>query len=350
MKGPRHDLTALMRLTALADFVVPLAIRAAAELRIADHLAAPKTAAELARDTGTDAHALTRLMRCLVSKGIFAEPAPGRFALAPMAELLRAQHPLSLRDAFPLVPADLQAWAHADHSLRTGTSAFAFRHGRGYWEHMRGDPETSGRVDASVESSNRLVIRMFERLYEWDAIARIVDVGGGNGSFLAGLLARHPRMHGILFDQEHVVRDAARVLERAGVAARCEVVAGSFFDAIPTGADAYLLKTILHDWRDEEAMAILRGVRAAIPPAGRLLVIEALLAPGNEYDIGKLLDVNSLVLAGGEDRTATRYDALFQATGFRLQRVLPTSNALALIEAVPTDGAVLRSPETSSSA
>lgn len=349
MKRPRHDLTALMRLTALADFVVPIALRTAVELRIADHLSTPKTAAELARETGADGQALARLLRCLVAHGIFAEPVRGRFALTPKSELLQRAHPLSMGDAFPLVAADLQAWAHAGHSLRTGASAFAFRHGRGYWEHMRGDEATSRRVDASVESSNRLVIRMFERLYAWDSLARVVDVGGGNGSFLAGLLARHPAMRGVLFDQEHVVRDAPRVLERAGVASRCEIVAGSFFEAIPAGGDAYLLKTILHDWRDAEAMAILRAIRAAVPPHGRLLVIEALLAPGNAYDIGKLLDVNSLVLAGGEDRTAEQYEALFRATGFALQRVVPTTNALALIEAIPA-GDAPRSADTSSSA
>lgn len=350
MTRARHDLVSLMRLTRLAEFVVPMAVRAAAELRLADHLTAPRTVAELALATGANEAALRRLLRCLAANGVFAEIEPGLFAMTPMAELLKGSHSLSLRDAFPLVPADLQAWAHAGHAIRTGDSAFAFRHGEGYWEHMRGDAETSRRVDASVQSSNRLVIRMFERLYEWDRIARIVDVGGGNGSFLAGLLARYGRMRGVLFDQAHVVRDAARVLAEAGVAARCEIIAGSFFESVPAGGDAYLLKTILHDWRDEEALAILRAIAAVIPPQGRLLVIEALLAPGNEYDVGKLLDVNSLVLAGGLDRTAAEYAGLFRAAGFRLQRVIRTSNALALIEALPMDGGELRSADTSASA
>jgi hypothetical protein len=337
MNRPRLDLAALVRLTELADYIVPFALRVAADLNVADQLSAgPRTVEELSRVSGTDAGALGRLLRCLARKGVFAEVEPGRFALTPMAELLTSHHALSLRDAFPLIAADLQAWARVDHSLRTGQAAFPSVHGKLYWEHMQDHPEASRRLDRAVESSNRLIVRMFGRLYDWNRIHLLVDVGAGNGSFLAGLLARHPGMRGVVFDQPHVLGETARVLDEAGVQDRCEVVAGSFFEKIPENGDAYLLKTILHDWDDQHASAILRVVRDAISARGCLLVIEALLDPGDRYDIGKLLDLNSFVLAGGVNRTAEQYESLFCASGFRLQRIVRTTNALALLEASPS--------------
>jgi hypothetical protein len=176
---------------------------------------------------------------------------------------------------------------------------------------------------------------MFSRIYDWNRFSLLVDVGGGNGSFLAGILARHTNMRGIVFDQAHVVDKAPPVLARARVENRCWIVAGSFFDRLPGPADGYLLKTILHDWNDQQALAILRAVRRAIPANGRLLVIEALLSPGNGYDIGKLLDLNSFVLAGGLDRTEEDFALLLNASNFQLERVVRTTNALALMIAAP---------------
>lgn len=342
MKVVRPDLEALFRLTELADYIVPFALRAAVELNIADHLSeSARSVEELAVVTGADARALRRLLRCLSSKGVFVEVEAGRFALTPPSELLRSGHPVSLRDAFPMIHADLQAWARADHSLRTGEAAFPVAHGRHYWEYMEEHPEASLRVDRAVESSNRLIVRMFDRLYDWDRIRLLVDVGAGNGSFLAGLLARHTSMRGIVFDMPHVTVSASRVLELAGARERCEVVAGSFFKQIPEGGDAYLLKTILHDWNDERATAILRRISASIPPDGCLLVIEALIEMGNRYDLGKLLDLNSFVLAGGVDRTEQQYETLFRESGFLLKRVVRTTNALALMEAIPDPQAAI---------
>lgn len=336
----RTDLGALLRLTELADYVVPFALRSAAQLGLADHLAdGPRPLEELATLTDSQPAALRRLLRCLVAKGVFAEPRPGHFGLSPKADLLRDAHPLSLRDAFPLLAADLRAWAQVGPALASGAPAFARVHGQPYYDYLRDHPQDSTRVDRSVQSANRLVVRMFDRLYEWHDVRLLVDVGGGNGSFLAGLLARHPHLRGLLFDQAHVVAGATRVLAQAGVQARCEVRAGSFFDAVPAGGDAYLLKTILHDWDDAQALAILHAIRRVLPAGGRLLVLEALLEPGNDYDIGKLLDLNSFVLAGGVDRNQAQLAALLAQADFRLRRVQRTTNALALLEAVPaSDG------------
>ena len=331
----RSHLAALLRLTELADLIVPLAVRTAAELRIADVLGdGPQFVADIAVATGTHPQALARLLKTLASHGLFRETTTGCFALTPAGELLRQDHPLSLRDAFPLLPSDMRAWGNATSALRTGQPSFDTANGQSYWDYLRDHPETSERVDRSVESSNRIVVRMFARSYDWDEIGVLVDIAGGNGSFLAGLLARYPHLHGVLFDQAHVLADSPRVLAAAGVVNRCTAVAGSFFDPIPVTGDAYLLKTILHDWTDGPAAAMLARVRAAMPAHARLLVIEALLQPGNAYDIGKLLDLQSFMLAGGVDRSEAQLVALLHASGFRVRRVLKTTNALVLIESV----------------
>ncbi len=338
MMRAHTDLAALLKLTELADHVVPFALRCAADLGVADHLAdGPRSVEALARLTGSQPGALRRLLRCLVGPGVFAEVQPGCFALTPKGDLLRSTHALSLRQAFPLLRPDLRAWAQVTQALASGRPAFPRVHGQSYYDYLRSHPETSVRVDRAVQSSNRLVVRMFDRLYDWSRVRVLVDVGGGNGSFLAGLLQRHPGLRGLLFDQVHVVSGAPSVLEAAGVETRCQVRAGSFFDGLPAEGDTYLLKTILHDWDDTRALAILRGVRAVVPADGRLLVLEALLEPGNDYDIGKLLDLNSFVLAGGVDRNQQQFEVLFEQAGFRMQRVLRTTNALALLEAVPCE-------------
>jgi SAM-dependent methyltransferase len=240
-----------------------------------------------------------------------------------------------MRHAFPLVPPDLRAWASAAEALRTGAASFPAANGAPYWDYMRRDIAASERVDRSVESANRVVSRMLDRIYDWDSAERVVDVGGGNGSFLAALLAKHPRMTGVVVDLPHVMSGAPAVLAAAGVADRCEVVAGDFFRELPADGDAYVVKTILHDWDDGRAIDILRSVRRAMPSHGRVIVIEALLPPGDAFDVGKLLDLNSFVLSGGVDRCVEEYAVLFEAAGLRLSRVVHTTNALALIEAVP---------------
>jgi len=326
----------ILRMQELADYIVPMAIRAVSDLRIADRLAAgPRPVEELAAETGTHAPALRRVLRALACKGVFEEVEPGRFGLTPLAEPLRADHPLSLAGAYPLLPADLRAWARFDHTVRTGTSAFEHLFGQRYYDYLTEHPDESARFDASVECQSRLVLRLLHTAYDWGSLGTIVDVGGGTGVFLAGLLARHRRLRGVLLDLPHVVAGAPAVLERAGVADRCEIVAGSFFDAVPAGADAYLLKTIVHDWRDADALALLRAVRSAMRADSRLLLLEALLAPGDAPEIGRLLDLHSLVLVEGPDRDADDLARLLAAAGLELARVVPTST-LSILEARPS--------------
>jgi hypothetical protein len=319
-------------MTVLADYVVPLALRAVCELRVADHLAAgPRPVEELAAATGAHAPSLRRALRALACKGIFTEVSPGRFGLTPMAQLLRGDHPLSVRDAYPLLPADLAAWSRVDHTLRTGQAAFPHAHGVAYYDHLATDPDASARFDRSVHAQNRLVLRTLLSAYDWAGCGTIVDVAAGNGAFLAGLLARFRSLRGVVFDLPHVVAGAPAVLESAGVAERCVIVPGNVFDTVPAGGDTYLLKTILHDWDDERAGAILRGIAGVMPSRGKLIVLEALLPDGDQFHIGKLLDLHSLVTVAGPDRGLAELESLFTAADLALSRVVHTPS-LAIME------------------
>jgi hypothetical protein len=322
---PRIDLAAFIRLTELADYFVPFTIRAICELGVADKLAdGPRTVEELAAATGAHAPSLLRALRALACKGIFTEVEPGTFDLTEPAQLLRGDHPLSLRDAYHLMPADIAAWAQLGHSLRTGEPAFDHVHGQRLWDYLGEHPEDGERFDRGMQAMTRPELRVLLTAYPWAALGTVVDVGGGNGAFLAGLLARHRSLRGVLFDLPHVVAGAAPVLAEAGVEDRCEIVAGSFFEDVPPGADAYVLKRIVYGWDDEGALALLRAVRAAMSPGSRILVFEPVVAPGNDNDFGKILDVVMLVVDGGRARTAGELGELFDAAGLELERVVPT--------------------------
>lgn len=326
-------LDAHARLIELADYVVPFAVRVAADLGLADHLAGgPRTCADLAERTGTHAGSLLRLLRALAARGVFVEEANGRFALTPLAEPLRADHPLSLRDAYPLLRAEIEAWSAAGHSVRTGEPAFDRVHGRPYWDHFAAHPAEARRVDALQASATRVHLRTLSAAYDWASLGSVVDVGGGNGTFLAGLLTRFPALTGTLFDLPQVVAEAPRVLAAAGVADRARVVGGSFFDAVPGGAGGYLLKTVLPGWNDERARRLLGTVRAAMRPDSRVVALEAVLPPGDAFDVAKLFDVQTLVMAGTGHRSRAELEELFGAAELQVTGVRSTAT-LAVIEA-----------------
>ena len=326
---PRIDLRSFVRLTELADYFIPFTIRAVAELGVADHLAGgPRTVEDLAEATGTHAPSLRRALRALACKGVFTEQEDGRFGLTPMAELLRGDHPLSLRDAYHLMPDDVVAWARLDHSLRTGEPAFDHVHGRSLWDWLADHPADSVRFDRGMAAMTRPELRAVSMAYDWSGLGRVVDVGGGNGTFLAGLLTRHPEMAGVVFDLPHVVAAAGEVLSGAGVGDRCEVVPGSFFDAeaIPAGADAYVLKRIVYGWDDDGAERLLRCVAQAMGPESRILLLEpvAQAADADGDGFGAILDVVMLAVDGGRARTTEELEALFARAGLELTRVVPT--------------------------
>lgn len=327
----------LLRMT--NAFQVSQAIHVAAALGIADHLGdGPRSVEDLAEATRSHAPTLHRLLRALASVGVFAEESEGRYGLTPLAEHLQTDAPGSLR-AWALQIGQTYYWAswgHMLHGVRTGEPAFPDLYGTTAWKYRAGRPEEEAVFNAAMTSLSAGVIEAVARNYDFSSIEVLVDVGGGEGALLAAVLAANPNLRGILFDQPNVVAAAGRTMERAGVADRCSLVGGSFFEAVPDAADAYLLKSVIHDWDDAEAIEILRNCRAAIDEAGRLLVVEPVIQPGNAPDPAKFSDLNMLVMLGGRERTVDDFGKLYAESGFRLTGITPTgSPPFSIISGVP---------------
>ncbi|GAA1954193.1 methyltransferase [Amycolatopsis minnesotensis] len=335
---PRYDLDSVVRLAELADYIVPFAIRTACSLGVADAFDdGPAPVETLAERTGTQAPALLRLLRVLASRGIVAEPEPGEFTLTGLGRPLRADHPLSLRDTHSLFAADVLAWSRLDVPVRTGAPAFDVVHGTDYWTHLAANPDDSASVDRWMRGANRLHLRTVLPAYPWGTASTVADLGGGTGGFLAGILGRHPRLRGMLYDLPHVVSGAGPVLTGAGVADRCAVLGGDLFDRAPRGADVYVLKTVLPGFTDDEAVRLLGNVAEAMEPGARLVLLEAVRVPGDAYDVAKLFDVHTMVLTGGRHRTREQNAALLERAGLRLVRVVPTAT-LTVLEGELTAG------------
>jgi O-methyltransferase domain len=329
----RTGFQAIPQLAELADYTIAFTIRAIADLGIADHLASgPRGLADLAAATATHAPSLQRALRALVGPGVFAEPEPDVFELTALGQPLRSDHPLSMRAAFTLSQPEIAAWAHLDYSIRTGNAAFGDVHGEGYWEYLTGHPDARIAFHHSQEAMSRLELLTVVRAYDWPAVGTLVDVGGGSGTFLAGLLARHRGLHGIVFDLPDVVAGAPAILAAAGVGDRCEVAGGSFFDTqVPASAGGYLLKRVLYGWDDEHAAEILRAVRSAMRPGSRLLIFEPVLREGDSLSAS--MDLLMLTLSAGRVRTRDELAELLGAAGLRLTRLIET-RMYPIIEAV----------------
>lgn len=331
---PAAGFQVLPRLADLADYTIAFTIRAICEIGVADHLAdGGRELADLAEATGTHAPSLLRALRALAGAGVVAEPEPGWFELTEVGQLLRSDHPLSMRSALSVSPAEIAAWAALDYSIRTGRPAFDEANGVGYWEYLAGHPDLRVQFDESQEAMTRLELLAVVRAYDWAALGTLVDVGGGTGAFLGGLLARHRALRGVVFDLPDAVADAPARLADAGVAGRCEVTGGSFFDTpVPPGAGGYLLKRVLYGWDDDRATEILRAVRAAMRPDSRLLLLEPVAR--EEDELSSSMDLLMLTLSSGRVRTVAELDGLLGAAGLRRTAVIST-RMFPVIETVP---------------
>jgi hypothetical protein len=315
-------------------YQVTQAIHVAVTLGIADLLRdGPRSSGDLADATQSHAPSLYRVLRALAAVGVLHEE-DGRFALTELGDGLRsdAAEPVGGWAAYVGRPAHFQAWGALLEAVRTGENAFASVHGCDVWEYRAHHPEDGAIFDRAMTDTSRRANRELLEAYDFGHFERAVDVGGGHGAFLAAVLAAHRELHGVLFDQPHVVADAPAVLDAAGVRDRCEIAAGSFFDGVPAGGDAYLLKAIVHDWEDDDALRILRGVRAAIADGGAVLVVERELGPPNTEPDAKLSDLNMMVGPGGRERTRDEFAALFAESGFELERVVSTPIGLHIFE------------------
>jgi hypothetical protein len=289
-------------------FILSGALHVAVELRIPDRLAGgPRTAEALAEEAGVLADPLYRVLRALAMVGIFAESAPRTFALTPAADVLRTDVPGSLYGMarWMTQPFLMQAHSQALHSVKTGQPAAEQVAGMPVFEYFAKNPELAARFNDGMTSMSAAVIPAALDAYDFSGIGTLVDVAGGHGEVLTSVLKRYPQMKGVLFDVDHVIAGAKARIDAQGLQARCTTVSGDFFQSVPAGGDAYIMKHIIHDWQDDRAQVILENIRAVLKgrPEGRVLLLESVIRPWNEPDLGKVIDLEMHLTPGGRERT-----------------------------------------------
>ena len=310
-------------------------ISVAAKLGIADLLSdQPRTAAELAASTGTHEPSLYRVLRMLASAGIFMETADRRFELTPLASLLRSDAPNSMRDVAIMQGEDWNCRNTIEllHCVRTGATGQEKAHGMNLFEYLARHREDEDVFSRAMTNLSLSVVPAIVEAYDFSGVSKLVDVAGGHGLLLAGILKANPQVRGVLFDQPSVVEGAGALLEKEGVRGRVELVPGDFFESVPQGADAYIMKHIIHDWDDEGSVKILQNIREAMKGDGKVLIVEMVVPEGNEPSPAKVMDVQMLIATGGKERTESEYRGLLESSGLRLNRVVPTRSSFSVIE------------------
>jgi hypothetical protein len=313
------------------------ALYVAAKLGVADLLAAgPQTIKELAAAARAHERSLYRLLRSLSSIGIFAQTEPKVFSNTPYSEALRSDVPNSMRNGVIFMGEDWhwRVWSNMLYSVQTGKPAWERTHGAEVFKYLAQNPReaeifNNAMTDISVNTAPAVT-----EAYDFSGINLLTDIAGGHGYLLAQVLKANPAMRGILFDVAPVIAGAGRLIEKEGVAERVEKVSGDFFAAVPSGADAYMMKHIIHDWDDERASRILRNINQAMAERGKVLIIEVVVPEGDEPHYSKLMDLEMLVSPGGVERTANEYRELLGAAGLQLARIIPTRSPFSIIEAV----------------
>ncbi len=314
------------------------AIALCVELGIPELLARhPHTAAQLAADTKSHEASLRRLLRLLVAMEVLAEDADGRFRLTALGEEMRAER---LGPLVRLLGGTLHwdTWRHLDHSIKTGGRGFDFVHGMRDWDYYAQHPIDAAVFDAAMHALTTPVAKAVARAYEFSRHHKVADVGGGDGTMLIAILEHHAGVRGLLFDRPGVVERARKRFTDAGLLDRVEVAAGSFFEKVPAGAGVYLMKSIIHDWTDEEASEILTRCREAAATSGApLLLVERIMSDhvGPEDLDTVLSDLNMMVNPGGRERTRSEYAALFERAGYRLEQTIAVGPEFHILEALP---------------
>jgi hypothetical protein len=313
-------------LALIRGFRVSQAIYVATKLGIPDLLAeGPRTIADLAEAVDAHATSLGRLLLYLASIGVLDKVGPDRFALGPVAAALRADVPGSVRSSvlFQLNDSHWRSWGKLLHSVRTGETAFNHVHGTGLFDYLAQNPGVSALFNQGMLGNSPVHARLIARSYDFAGLKTVVDVGAGRGRLIATILAEYPDLKGILFDQPHVMAEAHSIVEETGVSSRCEFVRGNFFKSVPAGGDAYVLRNIIHDWQDGDAIAILGNCRRAMTDSARLLLIERELPDDPRAAPSVFLaDLEMLVNVGGRERTTEAYAGLFERSGLRLVRTI----------------------------
>jgi len=321
----------------VAGYWTSQAIYAAAKLGIADLVTSgPKSAQELARSTASKQDFLYRVLRALASVGIFSEDGQHRFANTPMSEALRAGVPGSQRPLVLMLGEEhYHVWGHMVDAIQTGDNAFEKLYGMPIFEFLEKNVEQGKNFDEAMTAIHGEETDAVLTTYDFSNIQVLADVGGGNGGTIIGILKKYPKMKGILFDLPHVVERAKAPIAAAGLGDRCQVIGGDFFKSVPAGADAITMRHIIHDWDDEKSLTILKNCRAALPPAGKLLLVESVIPPGNGPFMAKFLDLTMMLIPGGKERTEQEYAQLYRQAGFRLARIVRTNTEISVVEGAP---------------
>lgn len=322
----------------ITAFRISRAIGVAVELRIPEFLARhPHTAAQLAADTQTHEPSLRRLLRLLVATEILAEDASGRFSLTALGEELGADR-LGPAARFLDGQNDFKSWAHLDHSIKTGERAFDHALGMRNWDYYARHPADAAIFDEAMRSLTTPTARAVATTYDFSGMGKVADVGGGDGTMLIAILEHNPELRGILFDRPGVIERARSRFDASGLGDRVELISGSFFEEVPSGADVYLMKSIIHDWEDNEATEIMKRCRLAARDTGApLLLVERRLSDEvGPHDLdASLSDINMLVNPGGRERTDTEYSELFRRADYRLERTLLVGSGFQILEGLP---------------
>jgi hypothetical protein len=326
-------------LALLSGHAIVRSIAVVAELGIPDLLATgPKSAAELAARCDASEPELFRVLQGLASVGVFAQSAaPVKFGLTPLSHWLRSDVPQSLRDFARVRGGDLcwEAWTELEQSVRTGACAFEEAHGASFFAYLQAHPHQALAFNAAMKSLSTQVHGAVMRAYDFSRFRTLTDVGGGSGAFIAALLGRNPQLHGTLFDRRAAVEASSDVLRAAGVDARCERVAGDFFEAVPAGSESILLSRVLHDFSDADVVRILKNCHAALPRGGRLLIVEYVVTDTPDGAAAKLFDLHMLVYFGAaRERSADELRELLAQAGFTMQRIVTTDASISVIEAL----------------
>jgi hypothetical protein len=308
-----------------------------AELGVADLVQSgqPQPIEHLAKASKTHEPSLYRILRFLASHGLFRETENRHFDHTPLSAALRTDAPNSFRAGAVMFHHLFPGWDGLHHSIQTGEPGFDKVFGAPIFDYIQAHPEMGPIFDAGMTSFNCHETTAMLDAYDFTGINVLADIGGGNGSLLSAVLERYPKMKGILFDLGHVGERAKKNLKAAGLADRCTVVEGSFFETIPAGADAYLFRHIIHDWTDEQCAQILGHCRKVIPANGKLLIVDCVVPAGNTSCPSKDMDMVMLTFPGGQERTEAQFRSLLKASGFELKSITPTTTMIHVVEGKP---------------
>jgi len=327
----------LQMLQVMTGFWVARCVYILAKLGIADLIKdESQTADQLAAATGSHGPSLFRVLRALAAVGIVTQDEQNRFGATPLSDTLRSDVRGSLR-AFAMTELGEEhypAWGELLYSVRTGGIAFEHAFGENCWEFFAKHPENARTFNDAMSGMTAQANEALHAAYGFAGINKIMDVGGGHGGLITSILEKNPATKGVLFDSPQVIEGAQAKIAASDVADRCELVGGDFFQSVPSGADAIILKMIIHDWNDEQSVTILKNCHRALAEKGKLILVEAVVPETSEMHFSKFIDLNMLVMTGGRERTAEEFRRLYEDSGFKLARVVPTESPFSVIEGV----------------